>query len=107
MPCCFSTSTSHIITVLVCIGTLVFSVISILPPTKKFFNEISSSFAKGLHGQVIAKSMVGGAILGTGMTLCGSVSFFLVIFKKKKNKLISHSVPLFNINNNYLNFFLL
>ena len=56
------------------LGAVVFSLLSALPLTKRFFEKINSSFHSGLEGQYIVKTAVGATILGAGMTLCGSVS---------------------------------
>ena len=59
--------------ILFVLGTLVFSFISLVPHTSNYFKRISSSYFSGLKTQILMKTMAGAALLGAGMSLCGSV----------------------------------
>lgn len=52
-----------------------FSFLAVLPVTRHYFVSVRKAFADCLTKQSVLNSMLGGAILGIGMTLSGSVSF--------------------------------
>ena len=73
-------------------GLVSFSVLSMIPATKKKFAMARESFIAPLRSKGAASSMVGGAILGMGLTLSGAVSTSVA----RSRSFISystHSVP--------------
>ena len=42
---------------------------------KDSYQSVFNAYANSLTTQSVTKSLIGGAILGIGMTLCGAVSF--------------------------------
>ena len=54
-------------------GMFVFSVLEMLPPTHRYLAHASRAFTSGFGNKGVLSSAAGGAILGVGMTLGGSV----------------------------------
>ena len=52
-----------------------FIILNLLPPTHNLFSNMRDSFGGCVKSKRTAAFVVGGAILGVGMTLSGSVSF--------------------------------
>ena len=60
---------------IICFAGLVsFSMLSMIPATKKKFAVARQSFVAPLRSKGAVSSLVGGALLGMGMTLSGTVS---------------------------------
>ena len=55
-------------------GLVSFSLLSMIPATKKKFALARESFVAPLRSKGAVSSLVGGALLGMGMTLSGTVS---------------------------------
>lgn len=55
-------------------GAGIFSFLSYLPQTSGYFNSARNNFASCLTSQTVLRSILGGAMIGVGMTLSGSVS---------------------------------
>lgn len=65
---------------IICFAGLVsFSVLSMIPATKKKFAVARQSFVAPLRSKGAVSSLVGGALLGMGMTLSGTVSISLSV----------------------------
>ncbi|XP_019851607.1 PREDICTED: uncharacterized protein LOC100641634 [Amphimedon queenslandica] len=50
----------------------VFSLLAFIPSTRRYFHSVRKAFYDSLAFQSVGKTLLGGAILGTGMTLSGS-----------------------------------
>jgi uncharacterized membrane protein YedE/YeeE len=55
-------------------GASVFAVLSVIPATKAYFKSAVDAYRVGLDSLSTSKSIVGGAMIGIGMTLSGAVS---------------------------------
>ncbi|XP_002735554.1 uncharacterized protein LOC100377376, partial [Saccoglossus kowalevskii] len=51
---------------------VVFSLLSMLPPTSKYYAAARREFMATMRSRSILSSIIGGAMLGAGMTLCGA-----------------------------------
>jgi len=58
-------------------GLVSFSVLSIIPATKQKLARARNSFVAPLRSKGVVSSIVGGALLGMGLTLSGTVSVSL------------------------------
>lgn len=56
------------------IGSVCFFVLAVIPSTKKLFHQVRENYTIGLGARRIAAFIVGGSILGMGMTVSGAVS---------------------------------
>ena len=54
-------------------GQIIFSILSLLPPTKKMFQEALLEFVACFAHKGILTSAIGAFVLGVGLTLCGAV----------------------------------
>lgn len=63
-------------------GCGVFSLLAFIPSTRHYFHSVRKAFYDSLAFQSVGKTLLGGAILGTGMTLSGSVSEPIKIYRQ-------------------------
>ena len=64
----------------VCAGLVSFSALSVIPATKQKFAMARESFVAPLRNKGAISSIVGGALLGMGLTLSGTVCICLSSF---------------------------
>ncbi|MCG8621650.1 MAG: hypothetical protein MJE68_06575, partial [Proteobacteria bacterium] len=57
-----------------CIGLLSFTLLSLFPPTRSLFDKVRLTFAKTVEPKKYIAFVMGGTILGMGMTVSGAVS---------------------------------
>lgn len=56
-------------------GLVSFSILYVIPSTKKLFHQVREKYTTGLGAKRAVAFLIGGGLLGMGMTLAGSVSF--------------------------------
>ena len=55
-------------------GCGIFSLLALIPSTRRYFHSVRKAFYDSVASQSVGRTLLGGAILGAGMTLSGSVS---------------------------------
>jgi len=66
-------------------GMFTFSVLAMLPFTNGAFSKVCSDYYKEMMELSVASSVIGGALMGLGMTVSGSVVFlyyYYTVFQK-------------------------
>ena len=72
--CSYAKNNTHTCTLESFTGLVVFILLSLLPPTRLLLDKVRTTFAQTVESKRWIAFVMGGAILGMGMTVSGAVS---------------------------------